>query len=505
VPFYSFGDSISFGTLLALTTRSDWSIPMIASKDFPSEKYDLVILGSGSGAKLSAWAFAKEGQRVAVVERKYIGGACPNVACLPSKNIIQTALISSYAHRLNQFGLAATDVRVHMPGVRERKRKLVSSEIEEHLRLFHTSGAELILGSGKFVGPKLVEVVTNDGRTRLLEGNKVLIGTGSRAVIDDTPGLRESNPLTHVEALELDVVPSNLVILGAGYVGLEFAQAMRRFGSRVTLVHHGERILKQEDLDVSEAVHTLLTDEGIEVLLEASVAKVSGESGVHVSLEVNCKGTRQIIEGTHILVTTGRTPNTDGLGLELAGIETTEDGYVRVNDRLQTTAPGVWAVGDVAGSPKFTHVSADDFRIFKINATGGDVTTNGRTIPFCLFLDPELARIGLNEAEAKANGIAYRLFKLPMTGVLRAQAIMETRGFMKALVAQDSDKILGFTSFGVNAGDVMAAVQMAMIAGLPYTAFRDAILAHPTMAEGLEVLFLSQPADHQGRQNPDER
>ena len=470
---------------------------MDTGSNLPTEKYDLVILGSGAGAKLSAWAFAKEGQRVAVIERKYIGGACPNIACLPSKNIIHTAEVASYAHRLGEFGLSAEKVTVHMTGVRDRKRKLVNSEIEGHLNLFRASGAELIMGTGRFIGPKLIEVFTNDGKTRILQGDKVVIGTGSRAAIDDTPGLHEANPLTHVEALELDVVPEHLMILGAGYVGLEFAQAMRRFGSKVTVVHHSERVLKQEDSDISEAVHSLLTDEGIDVLLGASVKEVSGQSGKEVTLTIDCDGRQETLVGSHLLVTTGRTPNTDGLGLETAGIAMTDDGYVEVNERLETTVPGVWAVGDVAGSPKFTHVSEDDFRIFKTNATGGQATTTGRLVPFCLFLDPELARVGLSESEARTRGIQYRLFKLPMTSVLRAQAIMETRGFMKALVAHDSDSILGFVSFGVNAGDVMAAVQMAMLTGSPYTAFRDAILAHPTMAEGLKFLFLSQPTMNQ--------
>jgi pyruvate/2-oxoglutarate dehydrogenase complex dihydrolipoamide dehydrogenase (E3) component len=468
---------------------------MSASVNLEIEKYDLVILGSGAGAKLSAWTFAKQGQRVAVIERKYIGGACPNVACLPSKNIIHTAQVSSYAHRLNEFGLNASDVTVDMEGVRARKRRLVDSEIEAHLNLFRLSGAELIMGTGRFVGPKQIEVLTNDGKVRLLEGKKVVIGTGSRASIDEIPGLQEANPLTHVEALELGVVPDHLVILGAGYVGLEFAQAMRRLGSKVTIIHTGSRILKQEDPDVSEAVHSLLIDEGIDVVLGATLFEVEGVSGKRVTLKVRRDGVEESYDGTHLLVTTGRTPNTNELGLQTAGIETTEGGYVRVNEHLETTAPGVWAVGDVAGSPKFTHVSADDFRIFKSSATGGDQSTTGRLIPYCLFLDPELARVGLNEIEAQAQGIKYRLFKVPMKSVLRAQAIMETRGLMKALVAHDSDKILGFLSFGVSAGEVMSAVQIAMLAGLPYTALRDAILAHPTMTEGLRPLFSSQPVE----------
>jgi pyruvate/2-oxoglutarate dehydrogenase complex dihydrolipoamide dehydrogenase (E3) component len=442
------------------------------------EQYDLVILGSGAGAKLSAWNFARQGQRVAVVERKYIGGACPNVACMPSKNIIHTAQVSSYAHRLSEFGSSAGKVTVQMTSVRERKRRLVDAGIEHHLNLFRLSGAELILGSSRFVGPRLIEVVTHGGPGR----RDVLIGTGSRASIDDIPGLREAKPMTHVEALELDVTPEHLVIVGGDFVGLEFAQAMRRFGSKVTVLHRGTRLLKQEDPDVSEAVLSLFADEGIDVALKTSLMEVSGESGKNVTLKVKRDTGIESFGATHLLVTSGRVPNTDGLGLDAAGVETTPEGYVRVNEHLQTTAPGVWAVGDVAGSPKFTHVSADDFRVFKLNAMGGHETTAGRLIPYCLFLDPELARVGLNETEAQVRGLKYRLFKVPMTSVLRAQAMMETRGFMKALVAHDSDTIFGFLSFGVSAGEVVAVVQMAMIARLPYTALLDGILAHPTMA-----------------------
>jgi pyruvate/2-oxoglutarate dehydrogenase complex dihydrolipoamide dehydrogenase (E3) component len=460
--------------------------------DVAPEMYDLVVVGSGTGAKLSAWTLGMQGWRIAVVEREYIGGSCNNIACLPSKNIIHTAQVSSYAHRLKEFGLDALDIKVNMTGVRARKQQMVDGEIEGDSNLFRMAGNELILGTGRFVGPRLVQVTTYDGVSRLLKGEKVLIGTGSRASIDDTPGLRESSPLTHVEALNLGELPNRLVILGAGYVGLEFAQAMRRLGSKVTLIDHGERALNQEDPDVSYAIHDLLRDEGIDMLVGTSVTRVSGESGKHVSITVDHKGKQETIDATHILVTTKRIPNTDRLGLETAGIETTADGYIRVNEQLETTASGVWAVGDVAGSPKFTHAAFHDFQIFTANVSGGNKSTTGRLIPFCLFLDPELARVGLNETEAKARGIKYRLFKMPIAVVLRARATMEKRGFMKALVDPDTDKILGFMSFGASAGEVMAVVQMAMIAGLPYTAFTEVVLTHPTMAEGLKFLFLSQ-------------
>ena len=427
---------------------------------------------------------------MAVVERKYIGGACPNIACLPSKNVIYTAQVAGYARRLAEFGMSAEHFSVSMAGVRERKREMVAKQVQAHLDLFHKSGAELILGAGRFVGPKTVEVTLPDGTMRRLQGERILIGTGSRAVVADTPGLREADPLTHVGILELDVVPEHLIILGGGYVGLEFAHAMRRFGSAVTIIEHNGRLLHQEDDDVSEAITSLFTDEGIAVFLNSRVVAVEGRSGDRVKLSVEKDGLTETIEGTHILVAAGRRPNTEDLGLEQAGVETTQSGYICVNEKLETTAPGVWAAGDVAGSPKFTHVSKDDYRVFRAQVMGGTRVTAGRLVPYCLFLEPELAKVGLGEQEARSLGLGYRLFKIPMAAVLRAQAIVETRGFMKALVAGD-DTILGFTAFGMHAGEIMSAVQLVMLTKQPYTAILDAVLAHPTMAEGLQMLFSS--------------
>lgn len=458
------------------------------------EEFDLLILGSGEGTKLAAWDFAGQGQRVAVVERQYIGGACPNIACLPSKNVIYSAQVAGYARNLSAFGMSSEHFAVDMAGVRERKREMVAKQVEAHLELFHASGAELINGSGHFVGPKTVEVTTPDGGTRQLRGRNVLIGTGSRAVVEDIPGLRAASPLTHVEALELDTVPGHLIILGGGYVGLEFAHAMRRFGSNVTVVEHNDRLLHHEDKDVSEAIGSLFQDEGINVSLHSKVVEVEGRSGSHVRVFFEKLGHRETVEGTHILVAAGRRPNTEDLGLERAGVETTRDGYIVVDEKLHTTAADVWAVGDVAGSPKFTHVGKDDYRVFRAQLMGGQRVTAGRLIPYCLFLEPELAKVGLGEREAEAKGLTYRLFKIPMSAVLRAQASVETRGFMKALVAED-DTILGFTGFGMHAGEVMAAVQFVMLARQPYTVVLDAILAHPTMAEGLQMLFSSAPTE----------
>jgi len=456
-----------------------------------AEDYDLVILGSGTGAKLLAWTFAAKGQRVAVVERKYVGGSCPNIACLPSKNVIHTAEVAQYVRRSAEFGVSIDSFQVHMADVRERKRRMVEGLVETHLALYRQSGAELIMASGRFVGPKTLEASLPDGTKRLLRGKNIAICTGTHAAIEHISGLAAAQPLTHVEALELDVVPDHLIILGGGYVGLEFAQAMRRFGSRVTLIDRNPRVINREDDDVSEGLQELLRDEGINLVLNAKVKGVSGRSGesVRVLLEQNQR--EMALAGTHLLAATGRVPNTKDIGLELLGVELTEHGYIRVNERLETTAKGVWAIGEVAGSPQFTHISEDDFRVVRDNMLGGNHVTTGRQVPFCLFTDPEFARVGPTEKEAKAKGIAYRLFRIPMTAMLRARSLMETRGFMKCLVERDSDQILGFAAFGVGAGELMGCVQIAMLGRMPHTVLRDAVLAHPTIPEGLIALFSS--------------
>ncbi len=348
-------------------------------------------------------------------------------------------------------------------------------------------------------------MLQHNGTTRRLRGANVIVSTGTRAALEPIPGLADARPLTHIEALELDEVPEHLIVIGGGYVGLELSQAMRRFGSKVTVVDRNDRLLHREDDDVTEALANLFRDEGIDTVLNAHVTRISGKSGDSVTVVVEQGGIEKSLAGTHLLVATGRRPNTENIGLELAGVELTDRGYIKVNERLETTAPGVWAIGEVAGSPQFTHVSVDDFRVVHSNLTGGNRVTTGRQIPFCVFTDPEFARIGLSEKEAKAQGIAYRLFKIPMEAVLRARTLSETRGFLKALVEVNSDRILGFAAFAVDGGEVMASVQTAMMAGLPYTALRDGIWAHPTLVEGLIPLFSSAPSlsTSTAAQNPD--
>jgi pyruvate/2-oxoglutarate dehydrogenase complex dihydrolipoamide dehydrogenase (E3) component len=423
------------------------------------EEYDVVILGSGAPGKLLGWTLASQGRRSAVVERRYVGGSCPNIACLPSKNVIHGAKVADYFRRGAEFGIAGGDWKVDMAAVRDRKRRMVDGLVEMHLAKYRESGAELVMGQGRFVAPLTIEVALNAGGTRTLRGQTVIIDTGSRARMDDTTGLAEARPLTHVEALELGQLPEHLLVLGGGCVGLELAQAFRRFGSRVTVVERSGALIHREDPDVTEAIERLFRDEGIDVLTGTSVDRVEGRSGESVRLHTG----RGAIEGTHLLLAGGRTPNTDGIGLEKAGVETDEKGHVKVDARLRTTAEGVWAVGDCAGSPYFTHIGEDDFRVV------------------------------LSEQEARDRGVRYRLAKIPMSSVFRAQTISETRGFLKALIEEHGDRILGFTALGVEAGEVMAVVQVAMLAGLPYTALRDAVLTHPTIAEGLAGLFSSVP------------
>jgi pyruvate/2-oxoglutarate dehydrogenase complex dihydrolipoamide dehydrogenase (E3) component len=459
-----------------------------------TENYEVLIIGSGEAGKYIAWTMGKAGHRTAVVERKLIGGSCPNIACLPSKNMIHSAKVASFAQRGKEFGLDFDALRIDMAGVQRRKKNMVQDLIEIHLDRYKSSGAELIMGTARLLAPRTVEVSLNDGGTRLISGERVFLNLGTRAAMPEVPGLAASQPLTHVEALDLERLPDHLIVLGGGYVGLELAQAMRRFGARVTVIEKEAQLASREDNDVGGALLELFQDEGIDVLLKTTVQSVEGHSGEHIKVRVDDKNGVRTLEGSDLLVATGRVPNTGGIGLEQAGIKLTPQGFVEVNERLETTSPDVWAMGDCAGSPFFTHVAFDDFRIVRDNLNGGHRTTRDRLVPFCVFTDPELARIGLNESEAKARGIDYRMARIPMSSVLRMRTLSELRGFIKLLIAADTDDILGLTVFGTEASEVLAVVQSAMLGGLPYTTLRDAIFTHPTPAEGLTVLLANVPA-----------
>ena len=414
------------------------------------ENYDVLVIGSGEAGKYLAWTMAGEGHRTAVVERKLVGGSCPNIACLPSKNIIHSAKVRSLAGRAAEFGVDTGPAATNMSGVQDRKRAMVDGLRQVHLDRYRASGAELIMGQARFTAPRTVAVDLAGGGSRQISGKRVFLNLGTRATVPDLPGLAAAGPMTHVELLDLDRLPEHLIVMGGGYVGLELAQAMRRFGAQVTVIEQGPQLARSED----------------------------GEGWV---------------TGTDLLVAVGRTPNTAGIGLERAGVERTEAGYIKIDEHLATTAPGVWAMGECAGSPQFTHVAFDDFRIVLDHLHGGTRATTGRLVPFCMFLDPELARVGCNETEARRRGLGYRLLTLPMAAVLRTRTLSEPRGFLKMLIAANSDEILGFTAFGAEASELMAAVQVAMIGRLPYPALRGAIFTHPTAAEGLTVLLAGKP------------
>ena len=439
-------------------------------------------------------AFAQQGEPVVVIERGLIGGACPNIACLPSKNVIRSAKVADYARRGAAFGVRAQGSTVAMDGVRARKRAMVAGEIEGHRTKFAMPNLTFLLAEGRLVGLRTIEARLAGGGTRRFVADRLFLDLGTRATIPNVPGLADAAPLTHVEALELDRVPPHLIVIGGGYVGVELAQAFRRFGSRVTIVVRGQQLMPREDPDVAAALRTIFEEEGIEVMLGATPLSADGRSGRGVRLRVRIGEREETIEGSDLLVAVGRTPNTRGIGLEEAGIALDSSGYIAVDERLQTTAPGVWAMGECAGSPKFTHVAFDDFRVVRDNLAGIPRSARGRLVPYCVFTDPELAHVGLDETSAKRDAVAVRVARLPMSAVLRAHSTGELRGFMKILVEANSDRILGFTMLGAEGGEVLSVVQTAMIAGLPYTALRDAILVHPTMSEGLRFLLETVPA-----------
>jgi pyruvate/2-oxoglutarate dehydrogenase complex dihydrolipoamide dehydrogenase (E3) component len=457
------------------------------------ESFDTVILGSGQGGKQLAWHLARGGNRVAVVERRWVGGACPAVACLPSKNELWSARVAYLARHADRFGTTTRDVSTHVTRVRQRKQDMVEREIALHLKMYAESGAQLFMGNGRFVAPRSLEVQLNDGGIRRITGDRIVINVGSHAAIPNIPGMPAARALTHIEALELDYAPAHLIVMGGGYVSVEFAQAFRRFGSRVTLIEAAPRVMGREDLDVSTELHRILEGEGIEILVNTAVTAVQGISGEAVRVMTRSASGTHEIEGSDLMVAVGRVPNTAAIGLEEIGVTIDSSGYIQVNERLETSAAGVWALGECAGTPQFTHASIDDFRIISANMAGGNRSTRARLIPYVLFTDPPLAHVGLTEQEAQKLGLQVRLAKLPMGHVLRTAATDETEGFMKVLVSNTDDRIVGFTMLGSEAGEVMAAVQTAMLARLPYQELRDAVIAHLTFAEGLGALLARVP------------
>ena len=453
------------------------------------EHFEFAIIGGGKGGKTLAMKLASSGRRVVMVERGMIGGSCINVACIPTKTMVKSAKVAELAKRAAEFGIQVNFGGANPEGVRQRKRQVVASMVAKNQAGFDRSGMTLLMGSARFTGPKAFEVQLREGGTRTLTADKVFINTGTRPSHPTMPGLAEAKPLDSESVQELDRLPEHLVILGGGYIGCEFAQVFRRFGSRVTLIDRGANFLPREDRDVADELLNIFKHEGIEVITGAEVLGIAGVSGKGITLKLRTAVGEQVIEGSDLMVAIGRVPNTEELNLSATGVELDAREFVKVNQKLETTAPDVWALGDVNGGPQFTHASLDDFRIVYANLTGGNRTTADRMMPYTLFTDPELGRVGVTEDEARKQGRRVKIARLPVSAIARAVTMGETHGLLKAVIDADTDKILGAAILAAEGGEIMATVQVAMLGGLPYTALRDLVYAHPTMTEGLNDLF----------------
>jgi len=454
--------------------------------------YEAVIIGTGQSGKPLALALARAGWKTAIVEREHVGGTCINVGCTPTKTMVASARVAYLARRSKDYGVGTSPVTVDMRRVYKRKRRMVES-FRNYVQktLEKTANIELIFGEARFRDAKRVVVELKSGGTREIEGRKIVINTGCRPAVPPIPGLDAIRFLDSSSIMELTELPKHLIVLGGGYIGLEFCQMFRRFGARVTVVNRDPRLILREDPDVSAEVEKILKEDGIEILNSTQVTLLEKiRAGVRAVLETG-KGSRKI-SGSHLLLALGRVPNSDRLNLGAAGVATDNLGFIGVNPKLETNVPDVYAIGDVKGGPAFTHISYDDFRILRENwLNSGNATTEGRPVPNCMFIDPQLATVGLNETEAKKRGLDYRVAKLPMTGVARAQEMSETRGFMKAIVEAKTQQILGCTILGVEGGELMSMLLIAMMGKLPYPAIKEAIFAHPTLAESLNNLFMT--------------
>ena len=451
------------------------------------EEFDAIIIGSGQGGNPLAEALIAAGKKIAMIERQDVGGTCINRGCSPTKTMVASARVAYMARRGADYGVHTGPVTIDMGRVRERKRAIVSSFRQSREKRLEKVQADLIRGEASFAGPRQLRVALNGGGERSLRAAQIFIDTGTRSARPAIAGLDTVPYLDNDSIMELDQVPEHLLVLGGGYIGVEFGQMFRRFGSRVTVVQAGPQLLREEDADVAAEVLKILREDGIDILLDARAQEVKPGIALTVAIE----GKTQTVEGSHLLLATGRVPNTDALKPAAGGVETDERGFIRVNDRLETSAPGVYAIGDVNGGPAFTHISYDDYRILKANLLDGSQrTTRDRMVPFAVFMDPQLGRVGMTETEAKKSGRKIRVARMPMTSVARALEVDETRGFMKVIVDAETEEILGATVLGLEGGEVMSVLQMAMMGHLKWSALHDAVLAHPTLAESINNLFL---------------
>ena len=457
------------------------------------EEYDAIVIGASKAAVFFSPTLAQAGWRTALIEREYLGGVCVNVGCTPTKTMVASARVAQFARRAAEYGVQTGPVTVDLAAVRQRKRDVVSliSAIPKFL-IDQTEGLDLVMGEASFLDSQSVEVRSDDGSVRLLTADRIFIDTGGRPSVPPIPGLDSVPSLDSTSIMELDTLPDHLVILGGGYVGLEFSQMFQRFGSRVTIVQRDKQLLPREDPDVAEEVAKILREDGIEVLLDAECVKVEQTADGDVQLTLKTAQGEQLLSGSDLLVATGRVPNTERLNLEAAGVWKDDRGFIDVNERLETNVPGIYAFGDVTPGPAHTHKAFDDQRILRTNlTTDGDRTTAGRIVPYTVFIDPQLGRVGLTETEARAQGRNIRVAKSTMDYPTphRARELGETRGFMKVVIDADTDQMLGAAILAVEGGEMMSVLQVAMMGKLPYTAIRDAIFTHPTLAEMLSDLF----------------
>jgi dihydrolipoamide dehydrogenase len=456
------------------------------------ERFDAIVIGSGQAGNPLAKTLAKAGWKTAIIEREHIGGTCINVGCTPTKTMFNSARVAYLARRAADYGVHHGAVSVNMIEVRARKQAVVENFRESGLKgIEKTKGLDLLMGDARFISPHEIEVHSSSRNTRTLAAERIFINTGGRPANPPVAGLDQAPTLDSTSIMELDEVPEHLLVMGGGYIGLEFGQMFRRFGSEVTIVQRGDHLLSREDPDVADEVAKILQEDGINVLLNTEVVRAE-MVGSSIRLTVKTPEGEQSVSGSHLLSAVGRRPNTDKLNLPAAGVETDKQGFVKVNERLETNVTGVYALGDVKGGPAFTHISYDDFRIIRTNLVeGGNTTVTGRLVPNTVFIDPQLGRVGLSESEAREQGLNIRVAKLPMTSVARAIEMSETRGFVKAIVDAETKQILGCAVLGVEGGELMAMFEIAMMGKLPYTVLKEAIFAHPTLAESLNSLFMA--------------
>lgn len=455
------------------------------------ETCDLIVIGAGQGGDPLVRSFAKAGKTAVLVERLAVGGTCVNRGCTPTKTMVASARVAYLARRGADYGIGTGPVTVDMAKIRDRKQGIVDEFREgTEKKIASIDGLTLIYGDATFTGPKTVEVAPNGGGdTRTLKAPLIVINTGARATVPKIEGLDSVPFLDSTSIMEVGEVPKHLIVLGGSYIALEFGQMFRRFGSEITILEKSEQLLGHEDPDVAAEMQKILTEDGLQIHtgVKAKRVETSANGGVTVTLE---DGTA--ITGSHLLVAVGRTPNSDGLGLDAAGVEIDDKGLITVSDTLETSQPGVYVIGDIKGGPQFTHISYDDFRILEANLLkDGHRTTKDRQIPYTVFTDPQLGRVGMTETEAKKAGKNIKVATLPMTEAARALETDEARGLMKAVVDADTGQILGAAIIGVEGGETMAVLEVAMMGKLPYTALRDATLAHPTWAESLNNLFMT--------------